>query len=321
MVQDRPLRLQVPRGGIVVAESVHGPAFTMAEQQDPFHELVHVVRGEVTADLKGERRSLRAGAFLVIPAGTAHRFVDRQAATLLLMGIDRVLIDRDAERRTLFEILFDQGPVVQPNRLDAERLRWLWRVRMAAASGSAAESARFLGARNGGPGSGTARAAEGAAAESAECTARVERTERAARSVRTVQTRAQLDEVLVLLFRALGREREGRGLERVRELAERLPHELYEPWTVERAAKAVNLSTRRFSELYQQERGESFPTAVQRLRIERCCAELEHGSGTIAGTAFSCGFEDLSSFYRAFRRHTGTTPGAWLRDRGLAERS
>jgi AraC-like DNA-binding protein len=31
----------------------------------------------------------------------------------------------------------------------------------------------------------------------------------------------------------------------------------------------------------------------------------------VTTVAFECGYEDLSSFYRAFRRHTGEPPQRW----------
>jgi transcriptional regulator GlxA family with amidase domain len=56
--------------------------------------------------------------------------------------------------------------------------------------------------------------------------------------------------------------------------------------------------------------GESFGALVQRKRLAACHALLgrpDHGA-TIADIAFACGFNSLSSFYRAFRNDDSACP-------------
>jgi AraC-like DNA-binding protein len=59
---------------------------------------------------------------------------------------------------------------------------------------------------------------------------------------------------------------------------------------------------------------------LRRLELSRQRIEaLDPGSSTICEIAYSCGFGDVSSFNRAFKRHFGATPGSLRRAPGRRE--
>lgn len=62
--------------------------------------------------------------------------------------------------------------------------------------------------------------------------------------------------------------------------------------------------------------GTSYRELLDRLRHERAVRLLDERRVAIAEIAFLLGFEDLSSFYRAFRRWTGVTPAAYRQKAG-----
>jgi AraC-like DNA-binding protein len=75
-----------------------------------------------------------------------------------------------------------------------------------------------------------------------------------------------------------------------------------------RAARALGMSVR-LLHLTLAPSGESFGQLVQRRRMQACYALLcRPGEENIAQIAFACGFNSLSSFYRAFRRIYGASP-------------
>lgn len=79
-----------------------------------------------------------------------------------------------------------------------------------------------------------------------------------------------------------------------------------------RAAAALRISTRQLSLLFEPT-GESFARHVTRRRLEHARALLRGPCGRgrkVADIAFACGFESLATFYRAFTRAYGTSPGA-----------
>jgi AraC-like DNA-binding protein len=74
-------------------------------------------------------------------------------------------------------------------------------------------------------------------------------------------------------------------------------------------ARALGMSVRSLH-LALAPSGETFGQLVQRRRVAACHAllrEPEH-SATIVDIAFACGFNSLSSFYRAFRRVYSVRP-------------
>jgi AraC-like DNA-binding protein len=75
------------------------------------------------------------------------------------------------------------------------------------------------------------------------------------------------------------------------------------------AARALGMSVRSLH-LALAGNGESFGQLLQRRRLEMCCTLLRgpDASGSVADIAFGCGFNSLSSFYRAFRRLCGACP-------------
>jgi len=75
------------------------------------------------------------------------------------------------------------------------------------------------------------------------------------------------------------------------------------------AARALGMSVRSLH-LALAGSGETFGQLLQRRRLERCCMKLRGPSatGSVADIAFDCGFNSLSSFYRAFRGLYGASP-------------
>lgn len=60
-----------------------------------------------------------------------------------------------------------------------------------------------------------------------------------------------------------------------------------------------------------QEEGMSYRDIVARLQLDESVRLLQTTTLSVADIAEKVGFDDLPNFYRAFRRWTGTTPGAY----------
>lgn len=97
----------------------------------------------------------------------------------------------------------------------------------------------------------------------------------------------------------------------VEHYAKNLATAFSEPDDLDSVAQRLGLSRRRLTQLFRQVTGESWLKHVRRLRVEHAKQLLRASGRSIAAVAFECGFEDLSSFYRAFKSTTGQAPHRW----------
>jgi AraC-like DNA-binding protein len=74
------------------------------------------------------------------------------------------------------------------------------------------------------------------------------------------------------------------------------------------AAQAVNLSAKYFSDVFRKATGIPFVEYVGRVRVEKAKNLLVNPQLRISEIAFAVGFQSLSQFNRAFRRHAGKSP-------------
>lgn len=98
--------------------------------------------------------------------------------------------------------------------------------------------------------------------------------------------------------------------ERVADLVRRLETQAALAGSIDEAARETGLSRRRFTQLFLAGAGEPYRARVERLRIRRAQHLLREGRSPIIA-AFECGYADLSTFYRAFRRQTKASPTQW----------
>jgi AraC-like DNA-binding protein len=82
------------------------------------------------------------------------------------------------------------------------------------------------------------------------------------------------------------------------------------PWTAERMAQQVHLSTSRLHALFRSELGRTPAAWLQQLRLERVREALVTTNRPIAELALAAGYADQNALTRAMRRATGTTPAA-----------
>ncbi len=103
---------------------------------------------------------------------------------------------------------------------------------------------------------------------------------------------------------------------KLRQVKEYIALHLSEPdLTPARVAAAMRISVRQLHLLFEPT-GSSFAEYVLRRRLDECRAILQRPSGgerSVTDIAYAWGFNNLASFYRAFRRQFGVSPGALRR--------
>lgn len=92
---------------------------------------------------------------------------------------------------------------------------------------------------------------------------------------------------------------------------------------LQQVAAATGYSRNQMSYLLNQVLGQSFYRYVNQARLEYLLSGLEAGSDLrrVDEMAFEAGFNSLSAFYSCFRRHTGLSPKAYLKQISLRART
>jgi AraC-like DNA-binding protein len=103
------------------------------------------------------------------------------------------------------------------------------------------------------------------------------------------------------------------SLERVNAVLDYIKIHYYERNSLPDVAKAASLSQRQFSNLCKKTTGRSYIQFLNSLRIKRAEELIKKTDMPVSDIAFEVGFEELSTFYRAYKKHQGANP---LKQRG-----
>jgi transcriptional regulator GlxA family with amidase domain len=100
-----------------------------------------------------------------------------------------------------------------------------------------------------------------------------------------------------------------------RRAADLLADRLYEPWSVERLASVLGLSSRTLHRVVRRELGVSPMTMLRRVRLAQARADLEAPTPrtSVTGVAYDCGFNHLGRFSQQYARRFGESPSKTLR--------
>ena len=73
-------------------------------------------------------------------------------------------------------------------------------------------------------------------------------------------------------------------------------------------AEVANMNPAAFSRYFSEKTGKSLSRFVSDMRLSYACKLIIEGQLSISQVCFETGFNNLSNFNRAFKRHTGLTP-------------
>lgn len=95
---------------------------------------------------------------------------------------------------------------------------------------------------------------------------------------------------------------------RAKETLDHLSKNYFDPISLPEAAKMAKLSQRQFSNMCKKITGKSFVQFVNITRTEKAGELLTNSQIPVAAVAFEVGFEELSTFYRAFKKYYKASP-------------
>lgn len=130
----------------------------------------------------------------------------------------------------------------------------------------------------------------------------------------TAIIKSYLTALIVKIFRAYQAEHtENQTLSAVRNqmvenVAEYVRQHYMDNLTLEELAGRAYLSPAYFSKIFKDSTGMTLSRFIRSRRIEAACKLLAGGQGTVTEVAQAVGYQDLSSFYEAFRKCTGMSP-------------
>jgi AraC-like DNA-binding protein/mannose-6-phosphate isomerase-like protein (cupin superfamily) len=269
----QPAIVDMPPWGVCVFESYHAADFQMEATRHPDLEVFYVLDGAGEFELAGRGTPCSAGDVVVVSVNQLHRITDDRLRPLSLHG---VRIRPDVWRNDSgFARLLPSGRLAR-NGLVSLQVR--------------AEVRRLLFEQ-------TCRR-PGYPAMMAGLALQLLALLARSRGPALAQTAPNL-----------------RGdcghLQTVEAYIADLDRRFFEPVTLDGIVKKLGMSRRHFTDLFREVTATTLSDYVRRLRVEHAKQLLSETRRSILSIAFEVGFEDLSSFYRAFRHREGVSPQRW----------
>lgn len=263
--------------GMWVFESRHDESFFMKETQHRFPKLlcIRAGRGEILADWTSDfidTSNCISGDCVLIPSEMPHRIVDdpRHPISLYGLAIDLQKITPCARIEQM--IPFGKLPRQRMSLLNIEqRLRRL--LYLVSREDAASTLAAIAGA--------------------IEVFARLALASQGQRSVSQSSSQET---------------RETDVPDVIDEYMTWMQSNFFEALTIESAANACAMSRRKFTSDFRSKTGQTWLGYLNQLRIAHAQTLLRETDNQVTSIAFQSGFEELSTFYRTFKRIVGTQP-------------
>ncbi len=270
--RNRPAAVQFPQSGVYVAESRHADDFRMEPTIHAFGKLLYIWGGAGSLVVKGRRWPLRPGRIAVIPPGISHYLCDDPRRPLSLYFL---CVRNPVLAMPGTAIALGECRVIGHAPLSETVRRLFQDLLYEQTAGDAGADLMVTG-----------------------------RVLELCGLLLRWRIRKDTTPGLPPKEKSLSRARVGAVIAEMR-------RRFYRPQSLERAAARAGLKSRRFSQIFREIAGTSWPAFLRERRIDHAKCLLAETNRSIVAVCFECGFEDLSSFYRAFRRIEGVSPLAW----------
>lgn len=267
-----PVLPRFPDYGVAIVESRHDQEFSMKPSRYDFFEVMQVLGGKGWAAHGGERFPITKGDLIVVPAGSSYFLEDLDKAPLAVICL--------CVRPTL-EFYNICGPI-RPVEFHVKRNRLL--------SDICAGHLRAIFFEQANPSAHTPEIVLGHTLLLLSELAKGERSH------------GKIGKALL---------RDAMVTTRVRDYIETLDTKFHESETLEEVASSLKISSRSLTAHFRAITGTSRQNYIEELRLRHACSLLARTSQSVTAVAFACGFEDISTFFRAFRQKKNMSPNQW----------
>ena len=131
--------------------------------------------------------------------------------------------------------------------------------------------------------------------------------------------RAYLIELFIKIFRYMDKDNSQALSVKNKELIDKALEYLRQNFNTEIKLEDISMksfiSKNYFSKLFKEVTGINFSDYLQKLRIDEVCSLLRSTDMKVVDIALKSGFNDITSFYDVFKKHTGFTPGDYRKIR------
>ncbi len=126
--------------------------------------------------------------------------------------------------------------------------------------------------------------------------------------------------IMLMLFRLIAAggnqpKDKPKSTDRVSEALKYVQSHYYETFALSDISADAGLSERQFTNICRDLKGQSFVQYLNSIRTQKAKQLLLNSSMSVSAIAFEVGFEELSTFYRAFNKHQGKSPLSFRKDK------
>lgn len=261
-----------PKRGVLIESHTHGPDFQTAPHSHPHHSLLYIVAGQGRCLIGKKSFDLVPNTAVILKANQPHQMIDAPGKAMTVFVVYFNRLLANSNAKILSSLLKSPEPILTPPH-KAQRLRRTLR--------------RMLHEQDRKP------------------------------PQFDEAMRLCLSGILLELCRItaspnyISGDINRKSEDRAAEVLEYIAEHFYEPQSLAGAAKMANLSQRQFTNMCRKIAGRSFVQYINQLRTQKAADLLENTNMPVAAIAFEVGFEELSTFYRAFKRFQKTSPLAF----------
>lgn len=271
-----PVPVDLRGHGLWVFESRHDQTFVMPVTEHPFFKLLLIREGAGEIEFERARLSCETGSLVLVPANSRHRIIDRPRDPISLYGLGIEL----KQLASVASVLETFPPSVH----EEATLRTLsieQRLRKLLYLNDQMDSASQLSS----------------IATAIDLIAELSLLLRPPRMCKNAKLSANRNPLMETYLAWLHRN-------------------FFQPLSLADAVAVTDMSRRTFTNQFKTLTGSTWLNYVNMLRIHHAEYLLKETDHKITSIAFQCGYEDLTTFYRAFKRINGKHPRSLRRRPG-----